>query len=274
MAGVRTTCPSGGSDTHYKWQGKIPIPAEPTHNLDYPISNYTTMEEIDLSASDDSTLFTDEDQVAINKVNLELRQESKLKGIVREFTIFNDIQCYQSVKKKHGRKHKFRINLTLLDPEPKHEYSLAANWLITTGITAILSFLLIYVGWFSSIQLNQNIITILTALGITFCFIAFLIALLKSHDRILFYSKFGGAPVLEFINKNPDRASFSEFIDTLSQHILMAQQQANLNPIQQLPLELKELRRLKNEAAIPSDIYESAKKRIFRNKAFTSANGV
>lgn len=230
------------------------------------------MEEIDLSASDDITLFTDEEQVAVDQVNRKFRQESKLKGIVREFTIFNDIQCYQTVEEKHGGKHKFRVNLTYLDPKTKRDFILAESWLITAAISAILSFLLVYVGWFSSIQINQNIILIVTALSITFCFIAFLIALLKTHDRILFYSKFGQSPVLELINKCPDKESFLEFIDIMSQHIISAQHKTQLSTTQRLTLELKELRRLKDETAIPAAVYEQAKKRIFLNKAFTSEN--
>lgn len=231
------------------------------------------MEEIDLSArEDDITLFTDEEQITVKMVNQEFRQENKLKGIIREYTIFNDIQSYQSVKKKHGGKHKFRVNLTYLDPKPKREFILADNWLITAAITSILSFLLIYIGWFSSMHFSQNVITFLTILCLSFCFIAFLIAALKTNDSILFYSKFGRAPVLELFNNNPDRGSFSEFKDTLSRHIISAQHEAKLNTTKLLALELKELRRLKDETAIPTSIYEEAKKRIFRNKAFTSDN--
>jgi hypothetical protein len=228
------------------------------------------MEEINLSTNDDITLFTDEEQVAVDNINQKFTQQSKLKGLVREFTIFNDIQCYQTVKLKHGGKHKFRINLSHLDPKPKRDFVLADNWLITAVISAILSFLLIYIGWFSAMQVDQHIFIIITALCISFCFIAFLFAMLKTQDRFLYYSQCGRAPILELINNNPDHESFTEFINLLSSHVIKAQSSADLNPTEKLVMELKELRRLKDETVIPESDYEQAKQKIFRNKAFSS----
>jgi len=228
------------------------------------------MEEIDLSTDEDITQFTDEEQVAVKKINREFIQENKLKGIVRKFTIFNDIQCYQSVKRKHGGKHKFRVNLTHLNPKPKRDFKLADSWLITAAISAILSFLLIYMGWFSSMQLNHQLLFMLTAFTVSFSVIALLIALLKTRDRILMFSNCGCAQVLEFINNTPNRESFNEFIDLLSSHIIKAQQSSGLTPTERLVFELKELRRLKDENVIPVNEYELAKQRIFKNKAFTS----
>jgi len=230
------------------------------------------MERIDLSATEDITQFTDEEQVAVKQVNHEFLQESKLKGEAREFTIFNDIQCYQSIQRKHGGKYKFRANLTYLDPKPRRDFILADNWLITTAISAILSFLLVYLLWFSQINLDRSILTIATSLFISFSLIAFLVTLLKTRDRILFYSKFGRAPVLELMNRKPDRESFKQFLDLLSSHIIKAQHSAGLSPTDSLIMELKELRRLKDETVVPESLYEQAKKKILQNKAFTGQN--
>ena len=230
------------------------------------------MEHINLASHEDITNFTDEEQVSVKKVNFQFRQESKLKGIVREFTIFNDNQCHQRVIKKHGGKHKFRINLTYLDSEPKRDFMLADSWLITAAISAIFSYLLIYAGWFSSMQFSFTAISIMTALSITFCFIALLIALLRTNDRVILFSRHGHAPVLEFINKNPDSKEFLKFIKILRKQILLAQSNSNLSSTDQLKLELKEIRRLKNEMVINESFYEKAKKRILKNSAFTSSN--
>lgn len=228
------------------------------------------MEEIDLTAHEDITLFTDEEQVELDHVNEEFRQESKLKGIVREFTLFNDIHCYQSVTRKHGGKHKFRVNLTYLDSKPRRFYNLASGWLITAGISAILSFLLVYLGWYSGMQVNQSIAIILTTLSATFSFIALLLALLKTQDRVIYYSRFGHIPILELINNSPNRQAFSSFVQTLSSQIIQARQKSQLDTTARLTMELKELRRLKDEGVIPDTHYEQGKKRIFRNQAFKS----
>ncbi len=230
------------------------------------------MESIDLSSNEDITQFTDEEQVDVNQINQEFVQENKLKGEAREFTIFNDSQCYQSVRLKHGGKYKFRANLTYLNAKPKRSFDLAEGWLITAAITAIFSFLLVYLRWFSQIQMDNQILTMALSLSITFTLIAFMVGLLKTRDRILFYSKFGHVPVLELMNYKPDRESFKQFIDQLSSYIIKAQHAADLSATDALVMELKELRRLKDETVIAESQYEQAKKKILQNKAFTSSH--
>ena len=231
------------------------------------------MEEIDLSHQEDITLFTDQEHVSVKKINFEFTQHNKLKGELREFTVFNDIQCYQKVTRKHRGKQKFRVNLSNLDPMPQREYVLADSWLIVAAITAVISFMLIYVGWFSDIQINSNMIMILTSLSITLSLIAGLLAILKTQDRLILFSRCGRAPILEMMNNVPDRDTFLEFSDNLSRQILLAGQNSPASPTERLALELKELRRLRNEEVIPESQYERAKKRIFKNKAFKSDNG-
>lgn len=225
------------------------------------------MEEIDLSGKDDIIEFVDEEQFAIKKVNLQFRQENKLKGIQRDFTIFNDIQ-FQVVEKKKRSSQKFRVALNYLNPEPKHHVTFAKGWLITTLISAVFSSLLVYVGWFSNIQVSQSTVSIISALSISFSLIAFFITVLRSNDYIILHSRHGNVPILEFINKNPDSKAFKKFMKSLRNHIMYAQKQAQYSATDQLKLELKELRRLKDEKVIPEESYEVAKKRIFKNKAF------
>lgn len=226
------------------------------------------MEQINLASDDDITNFTDEQQVSVDRVNGHFRQQSKLKGIEREFTIFNDIQCYQRVVKKHAGKQKFRINLSYLDPKPERDFILADNWLITAAISAVLSFLIVYAGWFSQHNLNHPVLIIMAIASVCFCCIAFLIAILRTNDRLVFYSRFGHAPILEFINNNPEKEHFKTFINTLQKHIVHAQNTAAIPVTDQLTLEIQELRRLKNETVITESVYERAKRRIFKNSAF------
>lgn len=226
------------------------------------------MEKIILSTDEDITLFTDEEQVAVIKINNEFRQESKLKGELREFTIFNDCHCYQRVHKKHLGKYKFRINLNHLNARPEREYILSINWLITAAMSAILSLSLIYIGWFSSVQISQSSATFITAFSVSFSCIALLIGLLRTTDRIILFSRYGHVPILEFINKNPDKRLFSIFLKILCKHIRTTQENSLLGPTERLTLELKELRRLKDEGVIIKTQYEQGKKLIFRNKAF------
>lgn len=231
------------------------------------------MEEIDFSHQEDITLFTDEEHVNVVKINFEFTQYNKLKGEEREFTIFNDIQCYQKVTRKHRGKQKFRVNLSNLDPMPERDFVLADNWLMIAAVSAIVSFMLVYVGWFSSMKIDTNVITILASLSITFCLLSVLVAVLKTQDRLILYSRCGRAPILEMMNNVPDRQTFLEFSDNLSRQILLAGQSSSASPTERLALELKELRRLRNELVITPTQYDRAKRKIFKNKAFKSDNG-
>ena len=227
------------------------------------------MENIDLTSQDeDITLFTDDEHVIVKKIDCEFHQRSPLKGVVREFTIFNDIHCYQYVKQKYVRKIRFRVNLTYLDPKPIRRFVMASRWMIVAAISAIVSFMVVYMGWFSTMNLPRTPVTIMASVSISFFLIALMIALLRTQDKIFIVSRFGRIPIMELINKNPDKKSFDNFMSILGKHIIRAQHQAHLSSTDHLAMELKELRRLRDEVVINDKIYERAKKRIFSNKAF------
>ena len=232
------------------------------------------MEQIDLNADDDITLFTDDEHVVVRDINLSFQQQSRLKGVSYEFTVFNDNQCYQKVTRRYGAKYKFRINLACLDPQPRREFSLADSWLVFAGICAILGLLLVYAGWIREppVRIDRSLLFGLTGFSITACLITVLFALLKTRDSLILVSKCGRAPVLELINNNPAAGSFGEFIDELSRRILQARNDMPGSMTDKLVLELKELRRLRNEGVISDAQYESAKLRIFKNEAYNPAN--
>jgi len=229
------------------------------------------MEQINLSSSEEENPF--EEQLAVDKINRQFRQESRLKGIIREFSIFNDSHLHQMLKKKHRGKSEFHINLALVDATPEHEFVLAYDWLITTIICSLATLLIVYVCWFSSMQISSSTASILTAFSVTFCAIIFLITLLKTDNRVQLFSRYGHVPIIEFINNKPSRSALSEFIKILQQHIESAQQSTDLSAKELLSLELKELRRLHKEAITSLAHYEQAKKQIFSNRAFKSHSG-
>ena len=204
--------------------------------------------QIDIVAEEDVTQFQDDEHVSVDKINHEFVQEDRLKGQINEYTIFNDTHCYQSVRKKHRGKTKFRVNLTYLDPQPHREVILAKQWLITAAASFVVGLLVVYLGWFSPIQFNDHtILTIVSAIILTFSIISLLVALLRTHDRILFHSRYGQVPILEFFNKKPDAHSFEEFSHRLSRYIGLAQKVCQHDTNKCLTLELQELRRLKKE---------------------------
>jgi hypothetical protein len=242
---------------------------------DRPGNNKPSLvEQIDLNADDDITLFTDDEQVLVRTINRTFQQRSRLKGVDYEFTIFNDNQCYQKVTRRHGGKHKFRINLGCLDPQPRREYNLADSWLVFAGICAILTFLLVYAGWIRNppVRIDRSLLYILTSFSVSACVISLLLAILKTRDTLVLYSKCGRAPVLELINNNPDHKAFTDFLDDLSRRILLSRKNMSESITQMLALELKELRRLRNEGVILDSQYEAAKQRIFKHEAYNPSD--
>ncbi|MCK4841213.1 MAG: hypothetical protein KAT04_04945 [Methylococcales bacterium] len=237
------------------------------------------MNEINISVTagledDEGSIFADE-KIVVTKINKEFKQQDKLKGVERQFTIFNNIYCSQMVNKKHGKKQNFYVNLTYLNVKPQHVFSIAWNCLITTAVFFIVSILFVYLewfssadGWFKSLQIDGAIVSVSVSLTVSLCVIFLLMTILRTHDSFFLLSRHGGIPILEFQNNKPEKKSFDLFFDKLKAHIVKAQQISKLEPTRQLTLELKELRRLKDEKMIAEDLYEKAKNTIFSNSAF------
>lgn len=225
------------------------------------------MENIILSADGDITDFTDDQQVKVQLVNMEIKQKCWLNGEKRAFMIFNGKQCYQKVEYKKGGKKKFRINLSYLNGIPERQYKYDKNWFIFAAIM----FVIALVGLFSLIkgyQLDQGMATGLAGLALISGILSLIIGLIKSTCRVTFYSHFGQAPILELISDSPNRKSYITFIDLLQQKINSYNQPEKGNLRQYLHQELNELRRLKNESVLSSTEFNNAMQRIINNSAY------
>ena len=112
--------------------------------------------EIDLQpVEDDTTQFSDSEQVSVDDINFEFEQSHKLRGILREITIFNGNQCYQKIKLKHRRKYKFRLDLGYLDPRPFRNRSIAWKWLYASLVFWALAIAFVAIGWFDTSSINM-----------------------------------------------------------------------------------------------------------------------
>ena len=226
-------------------------------------------DEIDLEGfDDDTTNFTDDENIPVEHVNFELEQASRLRGIYRKITIFNDTHCYQSIKNKHQRKYKYRIDIAFLDPRPFRQRARAWRWLYIALALFGIDALLLLTGLVDTSSINfLGLFVGLLAVG-TMSLLAFFY---YSRDRVFFRSQYGKIRLIELINKNPDNDSFRSFVNKLIMQINKAKTARGLNQAKFLAQELKELRRLKDETVIPENSYEKAKQLIFRHEAFTSA---
>ena len=225
--------------------------------------------EIDLeSYEDDTTNFTDEEKIPVEHINFEFEQRDKSRGLFRKITIFNDTHCYQSIKNKHQRKYKYRIDIAYLDPRPFRSRVRAWKWLYGSLALFGLAAALFLAGWLD----NSSTPVLGLFLGVLVVAIMSLLAFFYySRDRVFFRSQYGKIRLIELINRNPDTESFRSFINKFVMQIKRAQTAKKMNQAKFLARELRELRRLKDETVIPVDSYEKAKKLIFSHDAFSAA---
>jgi len=226
-------------------------------------------DEIDLQPiADDTTRFSDDEKIPVERVNFEFEQSDKLRGMYRKLTVFNDEHCYQSIKNKHRRKYKFRLNLAFLDPRPFRLRNIAWKWLCLSLAFWCSAAAMVIGGWFDASSVMS--------LGIfTGVIVAALLTLLSffylSHDTVYFRSQFGKIRLFELANNDPNRDEFRKFINQIVVQINKSKAAKGMNQSQLLAAELKELRRLKNEDIVLEESYEKAKRLIFRHGAFKAS---
>jgi hypothetical protein len=224
--------------------------------------------EIDLESSEETTWFSDEEKVAIEKINVEFTQSSKIRGIYRKITVFNDHHCYQSIKNKHRRKYKYRVDLTFLDPRPFRVRKIAWNWLYGSIGLSLITLLMIYLGWFSgsfapSTYYETSLIVVISAMMISLLLFAH-----NSYDKIIFKSQYGRVKFIEILNKNPDKNTFRKFVSRFMNQVKNEKSKKSFSQSKLLTRELQELRRLMNEGVISEEQYQSGKSLIFNHKSF------
>ena len=230
--------------------------------------------EIKLESSEDTTWFSDDEKVSIEKVNSEFTQLNKIKGAFRKVTIFNDHHCYQSIKNKHQRKYKYRVDLSFLDPRPFRQKKVAWNWLYGFIGLSIISLTMVYLGWFSdlfkpSTYYGMSLIVVISAMLISLLLFAH-----NSYDKVVFISQYGRVKFIEVLNNSPDKETFRKFIAHFMMQVKNEKIKRNFSQSKFLTRELQEIRRLKNEEVISEREYEFGKSRILKHGAFQSRRSV
>lgn len=227
-------------------------------------------DEIDIEPIEDSTStnFSDNENIPVEHVNFEFEQSSRLHGLYRKITIFNDTHCYLSIKNKHQRKYKYRIDISFLDPRPVRSRVKQWKWLYASVALLGLDIALYFAGWLDTLSINFLGLFLATLVAAVISLLAFFY---YSRDRVFFRSQYGRVRLIELINMSPDDESFRNFITKFIMQIKKSKTAKNLNQTKFLARELQDLRRLKDETVIPVDDYEEAKKLIFKHPAFNAA---
>ncbi len=212
------------------------------------------MNKIILAADDfEITNFTDEEQVKVQIVNAQLNQSSWFSTEQRSYMIFNGTQCYQRVQYSKTNKAKYRINLRYISDQYIHLKQYATAWfsLSLLFFCSAIGLLFIPALAHQSNSVSAILMLFLSVITLSYAFI-------QSKNRLIFVSKKGNIPLLEFIYNSPCTDDLDTFIKVLVNKIKVSEEAKPLSNTQYKTHELNELRRLKNEGVISSNTFNKA----------------
>ena len=208
-------------------------------------------------------LATDEEPEARPRTtDYKFRQSSRSKGYRATYEIFNDHYLEVRIRRIHAKLRRYIIDPAFLATEPVPRITI--DWpaltaaLAATVATALLMTYLHYAGrppvptpWFPVAIVTG------TAAGVVGLFGRY-----RPPDKLVFHSQHGGAPLLELINRGRGNNEFQSFLQDITERTRRARAQHYGNDRDLLGAELREHRRLKEEAVISEDRYEAARSRI------------
>lgn len=194
----------------------------------------------------------------------EFRQVSESKGYRASYEIFNQHYVEVRLSKLHTKPSRYVVDLTFLDPQPLRLRSIA--WpLLTTALVLLATTIIVAIYLHDSTRplFQDPWLSVAIGTGTTGVVIG-LLALYRSSDKLLFYSQNGRLPLLELLNRRSEKTDLQNFIHELGQRIQSAREQYHPRAREFLAAELREHRRLKEEAVISEQEYESTRARILQ----------
>ena len=188
-------------------------------------------------------------------------QESRFKGEVRRFEIYNDKFIKINIRNVFGDKT-YHVNMGMLEPWPTLHRRISWRWLLGLSYFGLAT--LIYGIYLYLHPDNETIgrlipfITLLLLLALA----ALLMFLYSSPNVMEFRSRYGNCPLIGLLKNNPTKQEFRHFTDELKTRVLAASQVVTFNKKQMLDIELKELRRLTDEGILLEQEYQQARERV------------
>lgn len=188
-------------------------------------------------------------------------QESRFKGEVRRFEIYNDKFIKISIHNVFGDKT-YHVNMGMLEPWPTFHRRISWRWLLGLsyfGLAAIIFGIYLYLH--PDNETIGRLIPFITLL-ILLALAALLMFLYSSPDVMEFRSRYGNCPLISLLKNNPTKQQFRHFADELKTRVLAASQVVTFNKKQMLDIELKELRRLTDQGIVLEQDFLQAKERV------------
>jgi len=190
---------------------------------------------------------------------IELSQVSFLKAYTAHFTLFDGHFVSVYTKNLFTKPKKYWIDLTYLEASPQRIFKIDRPALYATGALGLTSMIFLLITSLSAQPLYW--LPVLISL-ICSTLIAFCVLIYRSKDRYVYYSRYGRINWMEFLINKPNRRSFKEFIEVLTNAIQAASANQSSKHEERLGAELREHRRLKDKGILSSQVYEAIKKQF------------
>lgn len=202
-------------------------------------------------------------------------QSNQLQGIRRCFQMYRDSHLFQLLDNMRDRKQQsmpYRISLACMDAEPEQRRELEWKWISTAFATSLWSVVLAFTAWFQPAVVEtfdglqaEHVLSAATMM-LSISFIAILLFLYTRRDLTVFRSRQARVPLIIMETNKPDEVTFRMLRDDIVEGINKSN--ATRDVQDRLVAELKELRRLRDEAVIDEACYEEARRMIFQHPEY------
>ncbi len=208
------------------------------------------VEEICLSAVDADVDQPSDDQEVIATLD----QVSWFRRCRSEFTLLNNQRLSVGIHDFMQDARTYTVDISILDPHPKRSLKICWSAFLVFSVLCGATLTLVL----TDILLNA---TALTAILGVCAGLSLVLVVYRSHDRLVFYSQYGRAPLIVLFNRSPYQNALDSFAGTLIKHIKSAKtRHPDIN--ETLIAELKSHRHLMEEGGISRKSYDLIKQRI------------
>jgi len=199
--------------------------------------------------------------MATKVTNRVMTQDSRFKGEKRRYEIYNNKFIKVNIHNIFGDRV-YHINMDILEPWPSEHRKLSPRWMLSLTYFSLATLIF---SVYLYLHQDQNTLARLVPFISLFIFLtlgSLLMFLYRSPNVYEFRTRYGACVVISFLQNNPSKKEFKNFMDELKMRVLAASQVITLNMQQMMEIELEELNRLKNQNIIFENDCIKAKKRI------------
>jgi hypothetical protein len=202
----------------------------------------------------------------LNTITLELLQINKSKKLQKLFRVYDD-KILAITEKNRKKTSTWLINLIMLDESPKRKRGINMAYFFTGIGFGAAAFITSYLKTHGVAFLSSPYTY--AAIGSLALIAVFLFGLMIKdfQNSLIFTTRHGRVPVVEFFHNNPDKTQYQGVISQLMEKIAAVQARYPIPDTKLLPAELGEHRRLRDEGLISTEQYNMAKARILGRHA-------